>query len=630
MKNSYNKHKITLLVAFHDLFMTFAALSFSLYLRFEGTELTRALAVLFEYIPYFTLFAGSVYALFSLYSAKWRFASLPDLFNIAKAVIVLCLALFLIDYLLSGQNYFGLPVIGKKAIIIYALMQSTFLGMPRLIYRYYRTLNARKSSNELQNILVIGGANDVDAVSRGMELKLLEGRIFGFLSPYDKDANTKVRGIKCLGKPKDSEQVLMDFALRGLKMHQAVILPEIIQNEDYAGEILGALRRNGVAIKTFTLDEGNKYLERVHDEDILLRSLVKIDSAPLKTLLANKRVMITGGGGSIGSEITMQVARLGASEVIVLENSEPALYSILERLELAGLKGQGQLCDIRDLTRLKDIFTRIKPHLIYHAAALKHVPYLEDTPIEALKTNTYGTVNVVDCAKEFKAEAFVLISTDKATRPTSVLGATKRLAELYVQMTDKESLNQRFIAVRFGNVLGTSGSVVPRFAKQIEEGGPVTVTHKDMVRYFMTVKEATSLVLTSSSHALKDKTKNAAIYVLNMGQPVRIYELAERMIRMAGFMPHRDILIEETGVRPGERLNEELFHPEESDVDIGIAGIVAANKSPITSEVLTRILSELKTVSDEKLALKRLQAVVPGYKPSEIVGQIKTKKAKIS
>jgi FlaA1/EpsC-like NDP-sugar epimerase len=624
------RHKITLLVALHDLFMTFVALSFTLYLRFEGAELTRSLDILFDFVPYFTLFAGSVYAFFSLYSAKWRFASLPDLLNIAKAVLVLCFALLVIDYLLSGRNYFGLPVIGKKAIIIYALMQSAFLGMPRLIYRYYRTLYARKSTDELQNLIVIGGANDVEAVSRGVELKLLEGRIFGFLSPFEKDAGTKVRGIKNLGKPNDIEQVLTNFALRGLKMHQAVILPEIFQNEDYAGEILGTLRKNGVAIKTFTLDEGKKHLERVHDEDILLRSLVKIDIAPLKELLAGKKVMITGGGGSIGSEITMQVARLGAGEVIIVENSEPALYHILERLELAGLKGQGILCDIREISRLKEVFAKVKPHLIYHAAALKHVPYLEEAPVEALKTNTFGTMNVVDCAKEFKAEAFVLISTDKATRPTSVLGATKRLAELYVQMMDKESVKQRFIAVRFGNVLGTSGSVVPRFAKQIAEGGPVTVTHKDMVRYFMTVKEATSLVLTSSSHALKDKTRNAAIYVLNMGQPVQIYALAERMIRMAGFTPHHDILIEETGVRPGERLNEELFHPEESDVDIGIAGIVAADKSPITSEVLIRILSELKTVSDERQVVKRLQAVVPGYKPSEIVGQIKTKRVKTS
>jgi FlaA1/EpsC-like NDP-sugar epimerase len=588
--------------------ISFPIFLFLLYLRFDYEDFDRAKQYLFPYIPFFALYAAFIYAVFSLYSAKWRFASIPDLLNIFKAVFILTCSLLVIDYIFTAKNLVGSLVIGKKSMLVYAFLQPVLLGAPRLIYRYYKTLHTTSFRDEAENIIIIGRATDVEFISRAVDVGHIKGNILGFISPYETDNAIKVRGIKSIGRVNDIDQILATYKLRGVRVHQAILIAEALKGEANAGNLLGSLRRNSVILNAFTLNDhdqgkvGVKNLEHVKDEDVLLRSLVRIDSEPLKAHISNKIVMITGGGGSIGAEITMQIAQFGAGRVVIVENSEPALYSILERLELAGYADNitGILCDIRDQSRLKSVFEEIKPHLVYHAAALKHVPYLEDAPIEAFKTNTLGTMNVATCAKDFAAEAFVLISTDKATNPKSVLGATKRLAEFYVQLLDRESITTRFTAVRFGNVLGTSGSVVPRFAKQIAEGGPVTVTHIDMVRYFMTVKEATSLVLTSSFHAVNDRLRSASIYILNMGQPVRIYDLAERMIKMSGFEPHKDMKIKVTGMRPGERLNEELFHSHEPMIDIDISGMVAAKKGKLSPVFLKETLAELTKLAESQ------------------------------
>jgi O-antigen biosynthesis protein WbqV len=331
----------------------------------------------------------------------------------------------------------------------------------------------------------------------------------------------------------------------------------------------------------------NAELAPLEIEDLLLRPIVQIDRERLEAFIRGKRVLVTGGGGSIGSEICTRVVAFGASDLMILESSEPSLFHILETPALLDCDTgvEGVIADVRDRERVRDVMGAFRPDVVFHAAALKHVPYLEAHWMEGIKTNVFGSINVADAAVEAGVGAIVLVSTDKAIDPVSMLGATKRFAEMYGQALDAEFTGRndatRIIAVRFGNVLGSVGSVVPKFKAQIARGGPITVTHADMVRYFMTIREAADLVLTSASHADREGLapngdERASVYVLNMGQPVRIYELAERMIRLAGYEPGEDIEIEVTGTRPGERLHEILFARDEPMAEIGIAGVMAA------------------------------------------------------
>ncbi len=309
--------------------------------------------------------------------------------------------------------------------------------------------------------------------------------------------------------------------------------------------------------------------------------------------MKGKAVIVTGGGGSIGSEICHRVVTFGAARLLVIENSEPALYAVTEALTANGGDAivEGRIADIRDRDRIIRLMAAFKPDLVFHAAALKHVPILERDWSEGVKTNIFGSINVADAALAAGAEAMVMISTDKAIEPVSMLGLTKRFAEMYCQALDHDPAAQsakrrmRLISVRFGNVLASNGSVVPKFKAQIEAGGPVTVTHPEMVRYFMTIREACDLVITAATHALAAERASVSVYVLNMGQPVKIVDLAERMIRLSGLEPGHDIEIVFTGMRPGERLHEILFANEEPPVEIGVAGVMAAkpNEPPMQS-----------------------------------------------
>jgi O-antigen biosynthesis protein WbqV len=358
-------------------------------------------------------------------------------------------------------------------------------------------------------------------------------------------------------------------------------------------------------------------------EDLLLRPSVEIDYGKLEQFISGKSVVVTGGGGSIGSEICQRVATFGAARLLIIENSEPAMYAAMESLaarrsgESDAPSVEGHIADIRDRDRIRTLFNAFKPDIVFHAAALKHVPVLERDWEEGVKTNVLGSVNVADAAAASGAAAMVMISTDKAVEPVSVLGVTKRFAEMYCQALDAEPESpMRLISVRFGNVLASNGSVVPKFKAQIDTGGPVTVTHRDMVRYFMTIREACDLVVTAATHALGPQRNGVSVYTLNMGQPVRILDLAERMIRLSGLEPHHDIEIVFTGVRPGERLNEILFSAQEETADIGIPGIVAAKPLQLPLAAIRDWLSALEgsiARRDRTESDRILRAVVPEF-----------------
>jgi FlaA1/EpsC-like NDP-sugar epimerase len=580
------------LILTHDLLATAAAVVASFFIRFEEAGLAERWRGLVIVLPLFVLYSGLVYGFFGLYKAKWRFTSLPDLTNIVRAATVLAVTLLALDYVLLAPNVYGTFFFGKITIVLYWLLQIAFLSGPRIAYRYFRYTRTLQHAREGAStpILVVGRAADAEGLLRAIESgAVTKIRCIGILSPSPADRGQAIRGISVLGYPDDIEGVVADLANRGTNVIGIVLTPSALAPEAQPERILMRARRLGLATSRLpSLDDGGEALrlKPVNVEDLLLRPSVKIDYRRLEGLVRGKSIIVTGGGGSIGAEICDRIVTFGVARLLVIENSEPALHGVLETLALKESAAQieGRLADIRDRTRMFRLMSDFKPDIVFHAAALKHVPLLERDWGEGVKTNVFGSVNVADAAVAAGADAMVMISTDKAIEPVSVLGASKRFAEMYCQALDNDFARKgdgqnrpmRLIAVRFGNVLASNGSVVPKFKAQIEAGKPLTVTHPDMVRYFMTIREACDLVVTAASHALAAGQTGVAVYVLNMGQPVKIVDLAERMIRLSGLEPGRDIDITFTGIRPGERLHEILFAREEPTEPIGIEGIVAA------------------------------------------------------
>lgn len=585
------------LIIVHDLVMTALAVVATFFVRFDGFLLGEHLRQLPYVLPPFVLFAGFVYWFFHLYRSKWRFASLPDLYNIFRASSVLALTLLVVDYILVSPQLFGSFFFGKITIALYWLIQMFFLGGPRLAFRYVKYAQSRQTLQRDANTptLLLGRGTDIEVMLRAIEsgsVKKLQPK--GVLSYRADDLGQSIRGVPVLGTFADLDQVVQDFQERGVPIRRLVATPSALAPEAHPDMLIARARRLGLPlVRVTSLGEGMRDAELapLEIEDLLLRPTVQIDRTRLEDFIRGKRVLVTGGGGSIGSEICTRVVAFGASDLLVLESSEPSLHQILENPTIlsSDTEVDGVIADVRDRERVREVINAFAPDVVFHAAALKHVPYLEANWTEGIKTNVFGSVNVADAAVEAGAAAIVMISTDKAIDPVSMLGATKRFAEMYGQALDAEFMGRggstRLIAVRFGNVLGSVGSVVPKFKAQIARGGPVTVTHPDMVRYFMTTREAADLVLTSASHADKEgrvlhdganQDERASVYVLKMGQPVRIIELAERMIRLAGFEPGEEIEIAVTGTRAGERLHEILFAREEPRAEIGIDGVMAA------------------------------------------------------
>jgi FlaA1/EpsC-like NDP-sugar epimerase len=578
------------LILAHDLLATAAAVVASFFIRFEADGLAERWRLLVIVLPAFVVYAAFVYGFSGLYKAKWRFTSLPDLYNIVRATTILAVTLLALDYVLLAPNVYGTFFFGKITIALYWLLQIAFLSGPRIAYRYFRytrTLQHAKEGGSTPT-LIVGRTADADVLLRAIESgAVTKISPVGILSPSSADQGQAIRGISVLGGPDDVERVVADLRNRDINVTRLVLTPSALAPEQRPETILMRARRLGLATSRLpSLDDGDEALRLapVNVEDLLLRPGVKIDYRRLEAFVQNKSIIVTGGGGSIGAEICDRIVTFGAARVLVIENSEPALHAVLEMLAAKHLRAkiEGRLADVRDRTRIFRLMSDFRPDIVFHAAALKHVPLLEQDWGEGVKTNVFGSVNVADAAIAAGTRAMVVISTDKAIEPVSVLGASKRFAEMYCQALDNDFARRsdrrgmRLIAVRFGNVLASNGSVVPKFKAQIEAGGPLTVTHPEMVRYFMTIREACDLVVTAASHALEPGHAGVAVYVLNMGQPVRIVELAERMIRLSGLEPGRDIDITFTGIRPGERLHEILFAREEPTAPIGIEGIVAA------------------------------------------------------
>jgi FlaA1/EpsC-like NDP-sugar epimerase len=620
-----------LLIAVHDALATTFAVVASFYLRFEGGEsFLDRLPLLLRILPYFVALSVIVCYLFNLTTTKWRFISLPDALNILRTATVLTVALLVLDYIFVAPNVYGSFFVGKVTIVLYWFIEVFSLSALRFAYRYFRYTRAlhHARAEDASPTLLIGRAADVEILLRGIESGAVK-RLWpvGLLSPSRADLGQLIRNIPVLGGIDDFEEVVRDLARRDKPVSRLVMAPSAFEPEAHPESVLMRARRLGLIVNRLpSLESGEApRLTPVAVEDLLLRPSEKIDYARLEGLVKDKAVIVTGGGGSIGSEICDRVVTFGAARLLVIENSEPALYAVIETLTAQKTEAEivGRIADIRDRERIQRLMNEFRPDIVFHAAALKHVPILERDWSEGVKTNIFGSVIVADAALAAGARAMVMISTDKAIEPVSMLGLTKRFAEMYCQALDHELASRsegkpwmRLISVRFGNVLASNGSVVPKFKAQIEAGGPITVTHPDMVRYFMTIREACDLVITAATHAVAPVRPDVSVYVLNMGQPVKIVELAERMIRLSGLQPGHDIEIAFTGMRPGERLNEILFAHEEPSIEIGIAGIMAAKPNEPPMQALRKWIEALEQAinNDDRAAIEEvLKDAVPEF-----------------
>ncbi|GAA0003913.1 nucleoside-diphosphate sugar epimerase/dehydratase [Bradyrhizobium diazoefficiens] len=619
------------LIALHDLLATTAALFAAFYLRFEGGDgFYDRLPLLFQILPYFLAFSVVVLFVFNLTTTKWRFISLPDALNIVRVASVLTVALLVLDYVFVASNGRGAFFLGKVTIVLYWFLEISFLSALRMAYRYFRYTRVRRHARteDAAPTLLIGRAADAEVLLRGIESGAIK-RIWpvGVLSPSSSDRGQLIRNVPVLGGIDDIEDVIGDFAKRNKPIARLIMTSSAFEPDAHPESILMRARKLGVIVNRMpSLESGDTpRLTAVAVEDLLLRPSETIDYARLEALIRGKAVIVTGGGGSIGSEICERVVAFGAARLLIVENSEPALYAVTEALAAQGSAAavEGRIADIRDRKRIMRLMAEFKPDIVFHAAALKHVPILERDWSEGVKTNIFGSINVADAAQSAGAEAMVMISTDKAIEPVSMLGLTKRFAEMYCQALDHDlaagsggARPMRLISVRFGNVLASNGSVVPKFKAQIEAGGPVTVTHPDMVRYFMTIREACDLVITAATHALGTQRSDVSVYVLNMGQPVKIVDLAERMIRLSGLQPGYDIEIVFTGMRPGERLHEILFASEEPTREIGVAGIMAAQPNEPPMQTLRKWIAALEQAiaRDDRATIRTiLKDAVPEF-----------------
>jgi FlaA1/EpsC-like NDP-sugar epimerase len=595
----------SLTVVVHDIVTTPLAIILTLYLRYPGNAPIQVEALTWV-IPLFTIYAGFAYRFFRLYESKWRFASLPDLFNIFQVASLLAATLLALDFALTARGAVSSFAFGEKACLLYWILQMAFLGGPRIAYRYFRYQQAARTGRRERapSILVLGRSTEAEialrAIEEGMRRRFVAR---GVLSPRASDRGVSIRGVPVLGDYDELERVVTTATEEGNPIARLIFAPSEFTTGAESERVVATAKRLGIALSRLQTVEydGASALAPIEIEDLLFRPGVESDLTRLDAFVRARRVAVTGGGGSIGSEICERIVAFGADELLIIDNSEPALFAISEKLATLNLptRLRAAVADVRDRARLMSLFDQFRPDIVFHAAALKQLPQLELDWAEGVKTNIFGSVNVVDATAAVGA-AGVLISTDKAVDPVSVLGATKRFSEMYAQLVDSEraarTLSPRLISVRFGNVLGSVGSVVPKFKAQIERGGPVTVTHPEMVRYFMTVREAVDLVISAAAHSASvagTGATRASVYVLKMGQPARILDLAEKMIRLAGYEPRVDIDIVFTGSRRGERLNEILFSGNEPLVDIGVDGVTAAQTAPVDRVAMTRWLVDL-------------------------------------
>jgi len=592
----------------HDLLWVPVAILAAYFFRFNLQEIPD---FYFKGLLYFSCLSFPFYVFFfwffGLYRGIWRFASVPDSIRIVKAVSLSSLAVTL-----AGIVIFKLQGVPRTVLVLAPLLLVIGLIVPRFCYRVYKDRRFSLRQKEGTRTLVVGAGHAGELLLRDL-ISRQEYQPVALVDDDPEKFNREIHGVRVYGGLTELEEIVRILDV------QLVLLAIPSARKKTIARLIADCAKADVQCKTLpTLDELTlnhveaSQLRSVTLDDLLGRDPVKLDRQAISDYLGGKTVLVTGGGGSIGSELCRQVAGLHPSRLIIFDHSEFNLYAIDIELHASfpDLKIISVLGDMKNYDRVDWVFRKFSPDVVFHAAAYKHVPMLELNPAEGVQNNVFGTKVVADAADRYHVDRFVLVSTDKAVNPANVMGTTKRIAEIYCQNLNLRS-QTKFITTRFGNVLGSAGSVVPLFEKQIKSGGPVTVTHREIKRYFMTIPESVSLILQAGSMG-----KGGEIFVLEMGEPVLIKDLAEQMIRLSGLEPDRDIKIEYIGLRPGEKLFEEIFHEGEDLRGTTHPKLQLAHARQCDWGWLTAVLDDLRSAAtsrDVPELIRHLHQIVPEY-----------------
>ena len=636
MVTIFPNNRRALLAFLHDVVIAAVSIVASLYLRLGNDALDYEPKLTAIYVAGFTLIAAGVFLLTGLYRGIWRFASLPDLFNITRAVSLTVLVFLPVMFVLTRLETFPRSILLIDWFVLIAL-----LGGPRLAYRLFKDRGLdhilERVKHQSVPVLLISAKEGADTFIREMKRDpRAVYHVVGVLADTPSRVGREIYRVPILGTIDSLETVVEHLDRRGKRPQKLLITAQNLPGEQVR-QLLD--RADALAIPLArlprltdfqrNLDNPERALEPIALEDLLGRSQAVLDRDGMAQLIQSRRVLVTGAGGTIGAELARQIAAFFPGRLVLVDNSEFALYGIEMELRerFPALTMVPLLRDVRERAEVDEVMGAEKPEIVFHAAALKHLPMVEANPIEGVLTNVIGSRNVAEAARAFGASLVVMISTDKAVNPTSVMGATKRIAESFCQALDlyearrRAPLGQgtRYVTVRFGNVLGSTGSVVPLFQRQLAAGGPLTVTDPEVSRFFMTVREAVELVLQASALSPEGGAPDTRgkIFVLDMGEPVKIVDLAHQMIRLAGLRPDRDIAIEFIGLRPAEKLHEELFHPAEPLMPTASPAIRLAAPRTADYAMLARSVDELEEVARsrrEERVLQLLERLVPEYR----------------
>ncbi|GKX31769.1 nucleoside-diphosphate sugar epimerase [Vallitalea longa] len=620
----YKRMRILFLISM-DIILIQLAYFISIYLRFDGF-IEQYVNIYLSNIFVISAIKICVLYMFKLYQSLWKYASIEELLQVVGGV--LCANGAFVAYMYLQQQH--LP---RSIYVVTTLLEIMFIGGVRFTYRMMRRVKNSEilSSNERKRIMIVGaGDAGVMVMKEIRNNDNFNGKPVALIDDDVTKQRKIINNVPVLGQRLDIASVAYKK-----KIDEIIIcIPSADKNS--IKNIIEECKRTKCKLRILPridkIINGKVKLGDIRDvqiEDLLGREEVNLNIDGINNYLKGKKVVVTGGGGSIGSELCRQIASFGPRELVIIDIYENNAYDLQNELIRKSNVELHNLCDskqvmhkakirlkviiasVRDKKRIDKIFKDIQPDVVFHAAAHKHVPLMEDNPTEAIKNNVFGTLNVAQCADKYNVKKFVLISTDKAVNPTNVMGATKRLCELVIQSIDKVSKTE-FAAVRFGNVLGSNGSVIPLFKKQIAEGGPLTVTHEDIIRYFMTIPEAARLVIQAGALA-----KGGEIFILDMGEPVKIMDLAKDLIKLSGLKPYTDIPIEVTGLRPGEKLYEELLMAEEGMTSTSHNKIFIGRPTDVDYMKLLNSLDELKNIlnKDNHLLIKKsLSDLIPTYK----------------
>lgn len=623
-----------------DLASVGVALAMALLLRYGVEELSArpetASVLLWSGAQYLTICA-LVFPLSGLYSRNWKYGSVSDLFIILRAVLLT--SLLLVSLLFFSTRLTDIP---RTVVPMQSLLLIAFLAAARLSFRaeelalrrpVFKSGRSRDAQDDNRIPLLLIGASD----AADLYLRALARDPNATYTPVacldrsEDQTGMSLRGVPIAGRIQDFERVVAELQQQG-KQPRHIVFTEAPAafGEEASDGLLRSAERLGIAVSRLSqmtelkrAKGDNPYeLRSIELTDLLERPQAALDREAIGRLVRGRRVLITGAGGSIGSELTAQVAACEPAEIVLIDNTEYNLYAVDMTLteSFPELPRWSYLCSVRRSQRVEEIFERHRPELVFHAAALKHVPMVQMNPCEGVLTNVVGTMNVANAAKKYGTLAMVQVSTDKVVNSTSVMGATKRLAELYCQALDlnglETGLGPRFMTVRFGNVLGSSGSLIPLFKRQLARGGPLTVTDANMTRFFMTIREAVELTLQASAYGFEKQLGQGEIFVLDMGEPIKIIDIARRMIRLAGFTPDQEIEIKIIGCRPGEKLFEELFDETDKRTSSPVPGVLGAVHEPIPLPTLRDAFARLQRHSErgnEASVVAVMRELLPRY-----------------